>query len=299
MAARGREGWCVSGFLAQASAEARARVAEAGRLVPLAVLRERAAAMPAPPRFADALVQARASAGVALIAEVKRASPSKGHLAWIPDPAALASAYVRGGAAAISVLTEPAHFHGTLADLAAVSSTVSAPAIRKDFLVDPYQVWEARLAGAAAVLLIVAALDDASLVALLRDADAAGLDALVEVHDTAEATRAAAAHAAAATGRRLVAGVNARDLATLQVDPARFGAVVGALPGDALTVAESGVSGPADVARVAALGADAVLVGEHLVTADDPAAAARRLVEAAAPPPPHRTPADHSSRTRS
>jgi indole-3-glycerol phosphate synthase len=154
------------------------------------------------------------------------------------------------------------------------------PVLRKDFVVDAYQVWEARAAGAAAILLIVAALEQPDLVRLLAVTAEAGLDALVEVHDEVEARRAAVAHARAATGRALVIGVNARDLVTLEIDPNRFATVRGALPHTAVTVAESGVRGPADVRRLAALGADAVLVGEHVAMAPDPAAAVRALVRA-------------------
>jgi indole-3-glycerol phosphate synthase len=267
----------MSGFLERACTEARERVAEASRLVPLDLLRS--AAVPAAPSLAVAL----AAPGVSIIAEVKRASPSKGHLAWVPDPAAHAAAYVAGGAAAVSVLTEPAHFRGTLADLSAVATAVGVPTIRKDFIVDPYQVWEARRAGAAAVLLIVAALDSDALVRLLEITSQAGLDALVEVHDPDEAERAGAAYAAASATPPPVVGVNARDLATLQVDPGRFAACVDALPDGAIAVAESGVSGPDDVLRAAEAGADAVLVGEHVVTAADPAAAVRSLVAAGRP----------------
>ena len=263
-------------FLADVCARARLRVDVAAGAVPLDELRRRAQGLPHPPSFADAL----GGAGVALIAEIKRASPSKGHIADIPDPAALAGRYVAGGAAAVSVLTEPDSFLGTLSDLEAVVAAVDAPVLRKDFVVDPYQVWEARAAGAAAVLLIVAALEQSALSALLVVAAAAGVDTLVEVHDQDEAARAASALADAATGRRAVVGVNARDLATLNVDPSRFAAVRAALPPGALAVAESGVIGPDDVAAVAALGADAVLVGEHLVRAADPAAAAAALVAA-------------------
>jgi indole-3-glycerol phosphate synthase len=152
--------------------------------------------------------------------------------------------------------------------------------LRKDFVVDPYQIWEARAAGAAAVLLIVAALDDARLVALRREAHDAGLDTLVEVHDAAEAQRAGDA----AGWRPLVVGVNARDLTTLQVDPDRFAAVREALPAGAVTVAESGVRGPADVEALRPLSPHAVLVGEHLVVAADPRAAVRALHAAGNPP---------------
>lgn len=266
----------MESFLDLACAQARERVAEARGLVGDPALRERALATPAPPSLAAAL----AGPGTAVIAELKRASPSAGHLAWLPDPLARARAYLDGGAAAVSVLTEPAHFHGTLADLAVVAAGTDAPTIRKDFLVDAYQVWEARASGAAAVLLIVAALDDVALASLLAEVGQAGLEALVEVHDVAEAERAGAALAAAPPATRPVVGVNARDLATLEVDPARFAACVEALPEGALAVAESGVAAPADLARVAAAGADAALVGTQVVTAVDPAAEVRSLVAA-------------------
>lgn len=265
----------MTGFLSRACAEARERVSEAARLVPLEVLR--AAARPPTPSLAAALDRP----DVTVIAEIKRASPSRGHLAWVPDPAARASAYVAGGAASVSVLTEPAHFHGSLADLEAVAAAVGVPVLRKDFVVEPYQVWEARRAGAAAVLLIVAALDRGSLAGLLAETRLAGLDALVEVHDEDEAAGAAEAFAALGAWPRPIVGVNARDLRTLEIDPGRFAACVGALPPRAIAVAESGVSGPADVARAAEAGAHAVLVGEHLVTARDPVAAVRALVGAA------------------
>ncbi|MGH8900223.1 MAG: indole-3-glycerol phosphate synthase TrpC [Egibacteraceae bacterium] len=266
----------MSGFLTKVCAEARTRVAEAARHEPFETLRARALERPAPPGFAAALV----SDGVAVIAEVKRASPSRGQLASIPDPIALAHRYAEGGASAVSVLTEPTHFAGRLDDLAGIAAAVSLPVLRKDFVVDPYQVFEARAAGAAAVLLIVAALGQPDLTGLLVAAGQAGLDALVEVHDQDEAERAVQAHRTAGTGWPLVIGVNARDLVTLTVDPDRFEAVRGWLPEDAITVAESGVRGPADVRRLADLGADAVLVGEHVATAAAPAAAVRALVEA-------------------
>ncbi|MGI8873217.1 MAG: indole-3-glycerol phosphate synthase TrpC [Egibacteraceae bacterium] len=263
----------MSGFLRQACADARQRVVEAARLVPLAQLQTSPA--PAVPSLAGAL----AAPGVGVIAEVKRASPSRGHIAWVPNPAAHAAAYARGGACAISVLTEPAHFHGTLGDLEAVAAAVAVPVIRKDFLVDAYQVWEARRAGASAALLIVAALDDHELVALLRACDEARIEALVEVHDVSEARRAGAALEVAGPARPVV-GVNARDMATLQVDPHRFAACVAALPRGCLAVAESGIDSPDAVRRAGDAGADAVLVGEHLAAAIDPEAATRALATA-------------------
>jgi indole-3-glycerol phosphate synthase len=214
--------------------------------------------------------------GVAVIAEVKRRSPSKGALAEIPDPAALASAYAAGGAAAISVLTEERRFGGSLADLHAVRAAVDVPVLRKDFLVSPYQLWEARAAGADLVLLIVAALSDRDLAALHRQAVDLGMTALVEVHDEAEAARATA------LGARLV-GVNARDLRTLEVDPDAFARVAAAFPDGTVKVAESGIGGPDDVARVVAAGADVVLVGEALVRHGDPRSAVAALTAAGLP----------------
>jgi indole-3-glycerol phosphate synthase len=208
-------------------------------------------------------------AGSSVIAEVKRRSPSKGDLAEIADPAALATAYQRGGAAAVSVLTEERRFGGSLDDLRAVRAAVTIPVLRKDFVVEPYQLLEARAAGADLVLLIVAALADADLRALHDHAHELGLTALVEVHDEPEAERALAA------GASLV-GVNARNLKTLEVDPATFGKVAPLLT-DVVRVAESGVAGPDDVRRFVGEGADVVLVGEALVRDGDPEAAVRAM----------------------
>ncbi|GAA3615838.1 indole-3-glycerol phosphate synthase TrpC [Marihabitans asiaticum] len=204
--------------------------------------------------------------GLSVIAEVKRSSPSRGPLADIPDPAALAAQYAAGGAAAISVLTEERRFGGSLADLQAVRSVVDVPILRKDFLVTPYQVWEARAYGADLVLLIVAALDDARLGELLALTGQLGMTALVEVHDEAETERAVAAGAE-------VIGVNNRDLKTLEVDLGTFARVAPHIPEHCVTVAESGIRGPEAATDFARAGADAVLVGEALVTGGDPAAA--------------------------
>lgn len=258
-------------YLDDLLAGAHRRVADAQAREPLAALQERAAALPAPPSLYDTL----AVPGVAVIAEVKRASPSKGPLAPDLDAAAQAQAYRDGGASAVSVLTEPERFLGTLDDLRVVAA-LGVPALRKDFIVDPYQVWEARLAGAAAILLIVAALDEATLETLHDEANAAGLDVLVEVHDDAEV---AAAHR---IGARIV-GVNARDLRTFELDRDAFARLRPTLPDGCLAVAESGVRDPDDVRRAAADGADAVLVGESLVTAPDPRAAVAALVVAGSP----------------
>lgn len=204
--------------------------------------------------------------GLAVIAEVKRKSPSKGALADIPDPAALAEAYAAGGAAAISVLTEERRFGGSLADLEAVRARVATPLLRKDFIVERYQLLEARAAGADLVLLIVAGLAPEVLVDLHAESLALGLTPLVEVHDEAETERAVE------IGARLV-GVNARNLKTLAVDPDTFGRLRPLLPAGVLAVAESGITGVADAQRYADEGADVVLVGEALVKDGDPARA--------------------------
>ena len=214
---------------------------------------------------ARSLAAALGSPGLAVIAEVKRRSPSRGSLADDLDPGEQAAAYARGGAAAISVLTEPEFFAGSLADLAAVRAAVTIPVLRKDFIVDAAQIWESRAAGADAVLLIVAALTDAELNAFLAVAADAGLEALVEVHDAAEAQRAVAA------GARIV-GVNNRDLATFTVDLATAETLAELISGVPVRVAESGIFGPADARRMAEAGYQAVLVGEALVRASDPAA---------------------------
>ena len=219
----------------------------------------------------------RAEDAVRVIAEVKRSSPSKGALATIKDPAALAAEYEKGGAAVISVLTEERRFHGSLADLDAVRARVDIPVLRKDFVVTPYQVWEARAHGADLVLLIVAALEQTVLESLVERVHSLGMTALVEVHDTEEVARAADA------GARVI-GVNARDLRSLEVDRTTFARVAPSIPSHIIKIAESGVRGPHDVMDYARAGADAVLVGEALVTDDAPRASVADLVAAGAHP---------------
>jgi indole-3-glycerol phosphate synthase len=249
--------------------EARARVAADRAERSTHTLRADVAALAGPaPSFTEALAQP----GVSVIAEVKRASPSRGDLAPGMDAVAQGRAYVDAGVAAISVLTEPKRFKGSLADLEAVAA-LGTPALRKDFTVDEHQVLQARLAGAAAVLLIVAALSDDDLATFAQAAADAGLACLVEVHDEVELARALAIEPA-------VVGVNARDLRTFEVDRGAFARLRPGIPDHVVAVAESGVRGPDDVRRAADLGADAVLVGESLVTADDPRAAAAALVAA-------------------
>jgi indole-3-glycerol phosphate synthase len=207
----------------------------------------------------------------ALIAEVKRASPSAGMIAEDVNPSVLARAYQAGGAAAVSVLTEPRHFQGSLADLQAVRSSVSIPVLRKDFLIHPSQVIEARASGADAVLLIVAALTGAQLRALLEAAADVGLATLVETHSDEDLRRALDSDA------KLI-GVNARDLETLEVDVAGALARVGRVPDDRISVLESGISTRANVDAAMEAGASAILVGEALMRADDPARAVRKLL---------------------
>ena len=213
------------------------------------------------PSFYDALVRERSR--VAVIAEIKRRSPSKGWLSDDLDVEATARDYASGGAAAISVLTDEDFFSGSVEDLRTVDAAVALPLLRKDFTVSANDVIDAAHMGAAAVLLMVAALSDAELEEFLMVASACHLDALVEVHDTHEAERAIAA------GARIV-GVNQRDLRTFEVDPRRAAAVLGSLPTEIVTVAESGLASVEDVARVAEAGADAVLVGETFVRAASP-----------------------------
>ena len=201
--------------------------------------------------------------GSSVIAEVKRRSPSKGDLAAIPDPAVLATAYQRGGAAAVSVLTEERRFGGSLADLDSVRAAVDIPVLPKDFVVDHYQLLEARAHGADLALLIVAALPGDQLTTLHDHALELGLTPLVEVHDETEAERAID------LGASLV-GVNARNLKTLEVDPATFGKIAPQLPDGVVKVAESGITTVDDVRRFVGEGADVVLVGEALVRDGDP-----------------------------
>ena len=206
----------------------------------------------------------------AVVAEIKRRSPSKGDLAPGLDPARLAGAYARGGAACLSVLTDEAYFGGSTTDLAAASRACALPVLRKDFTVDERDVADARLMRADAVLLIAAALDDGLLARCVALAEDLGLDALVEVHDDAELGRALA------VGARLV-GVNSRDLTTFEVDRELPERLAASIPEDVVAVAESGIRDEADAARMAAAGYTAVLVGETLVTSPDPGATVGRL----------------------
>lgn len=253
-------------ILAHKREEVQARAQE----VPLEALRDALAAAPPVVDFAAALAQP----GVTLIAEVKRASPSKGLLCPDLDPAALAATYVAHGAGAISVLTDAAFFRGSLDDLAAVKRVAGGiPVLRKEFVIDPYQVYEARAWGADAVLLIAAALSPGQLGDLLALTHDLGMEALVEVHNEDELE-------AVLPLKPRVIGVNNRDLRTFRVDLRTFGRLRERYPEGCVAVAESGIHTAEDVRRVGEMGADAILVGEALVTAPDVAAKLDELVAA-------------------
>jgi indole-3-glycerol phosphate synthase len=251
----------------------RADLADRQARVSLDELKEAAAKAP---QAKDGLAALKGDS-VTVICEVKRSSPSTGAFAAIADPAGLAADYEAGGAAAISVLTERRRFGGSLADLAAVRARVDVPILRKDFIVTSYQLWEARAHGADLALLIVAALEQPALVSLVERAESIGLTPLVEAHDEEEAERAVDA------GAKII-GVNARNLKTLEVDRSTFARVAPTIPDHVVKVAESGVRGPHDLIAYANDGADAVLVGESLVTGRDPRAAVADLVAAGAHP---------------
>jgi indole-3-glycerol phosphate synthase len=250
---------------------ARTSAAHRQARVPRAELEARAAARA--PRGADFVSRLGRSGTVNVIAECKRRSPAKGVLRGHYEPSGIATVYEHAGAAAISVLTEGAFFDGALEHLSAVRAAVSIPVIRKDFIVDEYQLWEARAFGADAALLIVAALDRRELTRLMAAAAGLGLAALVEVHDEDELARAIDAGAS-------VIGVNCRNLRTLAVDTATFERLAPAMPRHVVAVAESGLRTPADVTRLAAAGYRGFLIGETLMTSPDPGARLRELTGA-------------------
>jgi indole-3-glycerol phosphate synthase len=260
----------MSDVLAEICAVKREHVA--GRKAELP-LRRLEAELPAetPRGFARALAAARAAGRPALIAEIKKASPSRGLIRADLDPAALARAYAAGGAACLSVLTDEPYFQGRDRYLDDARAAVPLPALRKDFMLDPWQIVESRWLGADAVLLIMACLNDARAGELARTAVGLGMDVLVEVHDEAELDRALAL-----PGTLL--GVNNRNLKTLDVDLVTFERLAPRVPADRVLVAESGLYGHADLARMARAGAGAFLVGESLMRERDVAAATRRLL---------------------
>lgn len=261
-------------ILEQIIADVRVDLAKREAALPLDALKEKALARESAKDGVSALGR---DDMVTVIAEVKRSSPSKGALADIADPAGLAVDYEAGGAAVISVLTEERRFGGSLADFDDVRAQVNVPLLRKDFIVTPYQVWEARAHGADLVLLIVAALEQPALEGLLDRVNSLGMTALVEAHTAEEVQRAVDA------GAQII-GVNARNLHTLEVNREVFAELAPLIPANVLKVAESGVRGPHDVLDYARWGADAVLVGEALVTQGSPRTAVADMVAAGSHP---------------
>jgi len=257
------------GLLEEIVERKRVAVAERSVAVPRAALDDRGRAL-RPPRDLPAALAPGGPGRVQLLAELKRASPVAGILARDFDPIPRAPEYVAAGAAALSVLTD-AHFQGSLADLDAVRARVGCPVLQKDFVVDEYQLWEARAHGADAVLLIVSILEPTRLVDLHQAAAGLGLSVLVEVHDEGEL------EAAARLGARLI-GINNRDLKTFRTDVATTERLAPRAPAGVRLVSESGIAGRADVVRVAAAGAHAILVGEALSRSGDPAAKIRELL---------------------
>lgn len=260
----------VAATLFQIVEESRARVAASKRVTPLAALARQAESVSAEAfRFRRALEQ-KAASSIAVIAELKKASPSRGVIREVFPVGALARQLQDGGAAALSVLTEEKHFHGSLGNLAEAAAT-GMPCLRKDFIVDEYQLLEAKIHGAAAVLLIAAALPAAEFAALYKAARAWGLDVLCEVHDEAELARTVAMGAD-------IIGVNSRDLKTLRVDRATHFRLAAQVPADVLCVAESGIRTGADVRELWAAGYRAFLIGETLMEQADPGEALKKLI---------------------
>ncbi len=261
----------MSDVLARICDDTRRAVEAAKAARPLAALEREAAAAPAPRGFIAALDHAVATSGYGLIAEIKRASPSRGLIRADFAPAALAHAYERGGAACLSVLTDAPYFAGEAAHLVAARAAVTLPVLRKDFILDPYQVVEARAMGADCILLIMAALGDDEALALEAAAERWGMDVLAEVHDRAELDRAVKL-------KTKLIGINNRNLKILSVDLAVTEELSMALPPGRLAVSESGLRTPADLARMARIGVRRFLVGESLMKQADVEAATRALL---------------------
>jgi indole-3-glycerol phosphate synthase len=264
----------IPDLLARIVATKREEVASRRAATPPSEIRRLAEAASPPRPFQQALAERVADGRIGLIAEIKRASPSGGLIRDPFDPAALARDYAAGGAACLSVLTDGPHFQGSTADLKAARGACDLPVLRKDFLVDPWQVFESRAMGADCVLLILACLSDDAAREMEDIARGLGMAVLAEVHDAAELDRALGLQT------RLI-GVNNRNLKTLATDLATAEALVPRIPPDRIPVAESGLRTPDDVRRMAAAGARCILAGEHLLRQPDVAAAARGFVEAA------------------
>jgi indole-3-glycerol phosphate synthase len=262
----------VSNALAEIAEAKREHLAATKRARPLGTIESAAKAQTAPRGFLAALCAARAGNRRGLICEIKKASPSKGLIRADFDPPSLARAYAQGGATCMSVLTDMPFFQGRDEDLLAARAAVALPALRKDFMLEPYQVVEARALGADCILVILAMTDDAVSRELMAEAARWNMDVLVEVHDRAELDRAVA------LGAKLI-GINNRNLKTLQVDLATSEQLAAHLPKDALGVCESGIFTPADLARMERVGLGCFLIGESLMRQADVAAATRALLE--------------------
>jgi indole-3-glycerol phosphate synthase len=260
----------VSDTLGRICAEKRCLIAERRSRRSAAEVEAAARTAPPPRGFLAALRGVAAKGRPALICEIKKASPSKGLIRADFDPQSLARAYAQGGAACLSVLTDTPYFQGRDADLVAARRAVELPVLRKDFMLEPYQIFESRALGADCILIIMAALDDGEARVLLETATALAMDALIEVHDEAELTRALRLEAP-------LIGINNRDLKSLRVDLATTERLAPLLPAERFLVGESGIAGGRDIARLQAVGAKAFLIGESLMRQDDVAAATRAL----------------------